>query len=182
MVCPPPPAAPNGGAACPHSKTRTRPDYGRAGLHLARRGIGRGDGGQIQRSDSEKEGLLPLLSLKKKCTQNTLKHAIIHFHLSMIIITSHTEQILQGKKKTKAHSGGLAANNYVTGQSVVLDMILQDQCLPIKKKCNFQSCQVSLLPHFAGTIRYFHPKYTVYVISRQNFWEICYFSIILHIK
>lgn len=75
-------------------------------------------------SENEKEELLPLLLLKKKCIWNMLRFI---FHVCIIIITSYAKQLLQAKKKNKDHPGGLALANYVTGDSVVLDKGLQVQ-------------------------------------------------------
>lgn len=63
----PPPSTPKCLGACPHSKTQPCLDYDRAGLHLAR-GAWAGGMGAKWISDSAKEELLPLLSLKVKCT------------------------------------------------------------------------------------------------------------------
>lgn len=77
----------------------------------------------------------------------------------MIIIASYAKQILQGKKKTRDRSGGPALNNYVTGDSFVLDKGLQVQRLPDSKaKMHFQIILALPSPAFCWCNMIFGPK------------------------
>lgn len=128
VVCPPSTLDPKMSWRLPPKQNSAVSGLRSSRFAFGKRGMGRGMGAKGI-SDSEKEELLPLLSLKDKRTWNTLWFV---FHVYMPLITSYATEVSQGKKRTRDHSGGLALGNFVTGDSVASG--LQVRCLPDDKR------------------------------------------------